>query len=485
MGLTLEQLVRGRTKEELRDELLLAMQGVGYVSKVGAGEGFIVLSGVASAPYEVALKVTAAGSLGVATFRYSLDGGSSYGGVDLAIPGGGNYTLPGTGVVVTFVNGPGEPDLSFQVGDVYRFSLTTPTLSTTSWHPGSFPRTIIEKDAEANEDFATAIQGVAKGGFLSTSEGPWVDLWLEEQYGLSRVQGQVAKHAVVLEDAAGSGPHTIVPGQLVVATALGLRFQNTDGGTLAQNGTLSLTFAAERRGTDYNRSPGEINILLTALPGVTVSNDDLGAGSSLVQQGVNRETDAEAKARAALRWGTLGPGAVEDAFELWAKEASTTVTRVKVKADPVTPGGVIVVVAGPAGAVAGDVVTAVQAYIEPRISLGGVLTTHSAADTPIAISATVYVRSGYGSVALASIVSNLTALFQGGTNSVGEVLPGLPVSLGSDKVYRAEIIEQIQIATGVRNVNLATLLPAAEETTLADEHVATLFPAPAIAIVEV
>lgn len=484
MGLTLEQLVEAKTKEQLRDELLLAMQGVGYVAKVGAGEGSLSLSGVAAGEYEVKVKITTPGSLGVAEFRYSLDDGDTYNGADVVVPSGGNYVLTGTGVTLTFENGPGEADQSFLMGDIYSFGLTTPTLPTTSWHAGSLPRTVIEKDAEANEDFAASIQNVAKGGFLSTAEDAWVDLWLEEMYDLERTKGQIAKHTVVLEDVADSGPHNIVAGQLVAATATGLRFSNANGGTLTQGGTLSLTFEAEQRGTAYNVGVGAINVLLTSLPGVTVTNPDLGSGTSITQQGTNRETDDAAKARAKQRWGTLGSGAVEDAYRTWAQEASDNVTRVMVKADPDVAGGVLLVVAGPAGPVDGDTVTAVEEGVEDKVPFGSILAVESAVATAVAISATVYVRAGYGSAALAAIQANLTALFQGGTNSVGEELPGLDISDGTVKVYRVDLIEQMQIPVGVRNIDLATLLPAAD-TTLADQHVATLSPAPAITIVEV
>lgn len=487
MGLTLTQLIEAKTKEQLFEELLLAMRGVGYVFKEGEGEGSLRLSGVAAAAYLVVVKVVLDGPLGTAKFRYSLDAGRTYNGADILVPSAGSYALGTTGVTLLFQNGPGDAVDSFITGDKFSFELSVPTLPTTSWHSGSTARTILAKDSEANEDLAASVQALAKGAYLSSAEGPWLDLWMEELYDLERDKGQVAQHSVNLFDGANAGPFTIVPGQLVVSTATGLRFSNVAGGTLPLGGTLTLAFAAEQRGTAYNVAVGAINLLLTSLPGVSVTNPDLGSGSSVTTQGKNVESASDARARAKLRWGTLGSGAVADSYELWATQASANVTRALPKPDPAVAGGVLVLLAGPAGPVdtgVGGTVDVVNAALQPRVPLGSVLTTATALATPIAISGTVYVRAGYGSSALAAIQANLIALFQGGVNSIGESLSGIDISDGTVKVYRSDLIEQIQIVEGVRNVDLATLLPAGD-TTLADAHVATLSPTPAFTIVEV
>lgn len=484
MALTLAQLVPAKTKEELKEDLLLAMQGVGFVKKVGAGEGFITLSGVAEDELSIAVKITTEGTLGVAEFQYSVDGGDTYNGSDIAVPSGGQYEIPDTGVTVTFLAGPGEAEDSFLVDDVYSFEIAVPTLPTTSWAAGSTPLTIVETDAACHEDFALAVQNLAASGFLSTAVNAWLDLLCQEVYDVTRRPGQVAEHTVELTDAASGGPHSIAAGQLVATTAIGLRFANKASGILAMGGTLEMTFVAERRGSNYNVSIGAINALLTTLPGVTITNIDVGNGTSLEVTGTDREADPAYRARAKGRWATLAAGGTEDAYLLWATTASGDVTRVKVKADPGTAGGLILLLAGPAGPVSGGAVSDVEDYIEPRVIFGGLITVESAVADPIAIEATVYVLAGYSAIALTEITENLDALIYGGTNSKDEVLPGVPISDGTDKVYRGDIIEAIQIATGVRNVDLGTLLPAAD-VTVAEDGVATLSPAIDITIVEV
>lgn len=486
MGLTLEQLLATKTKEELLDQELLAIRGIGWVRKTGFGEGDLALTGTATVEYDVAIEITTEGALGVAEFQYSLDGGDTYNGVDTAIPAGGQYALPGTGVTLNFSNGPGDDEDSFAVGDIFYFSINIPTLSTTSWHAGSVPLTLLEVDAEGNEDFALGIQNVAKGGFLSTAEADWLDLVLQEQYDLERERGQKAIHTVRLTDTAAGGPHDLAPGSLVAGTATGLRFISMENGTIPLSGYVDIAFEAEKKGTAYNVAVASINVLLTALPGVTASNVDIGGGTSMTQQGVNRETDIEARERATDRWATLGAGAVEDAYEFWAKAASSSVTRVKVKPDPPGTGNVRLIIAGPAGAVSSPVVDEVQAYVEPKAPLGTVVDTESAVNTSIALVATVYVRAGYSAAVLADIGINLPALFYGGTNSIGEEMTGIPISTTAEpqSVYFNEVVEQLQLPAGVRNVTL-TVDGGTADVVLADEHVAIMSPAASITIVEV
>lgn len=485
MSLTLVELIRTKTREELKAELLLALQGIGYVRKTGPGEGLLTLSGIATDELDVAVKITTAGGLGTAEFQYSIDGGTTYNGVDIAVPGGGQYVLPSSGCTLVFENGPAEAEDSFAVGDFFNFLLSIPVLPTSSWQAGSTPLTIVEVDSQANEDFLSVIQKIAGSGFLSTSADAWLDLVLQEVYDEVRRAGVVAQHTVTLEDVGNGGPYTILPGSLTVGTATGLRFANVDGGTLLEGDTLDLTFQAEQKGTAYNVAVGAINLLLTSLSGVTVTNPDLGAGVSTTQQGVNRETDAEAQLRASQKWGTLSSsGGNEDAWTFWAKEASDEVTRVKVKADPITPGGIILLLAGPNGPVDGAVVTEVEDALQVRIPFGGVLTVQSALAQNIAVSATLYVRAGYESTALAAAQANLIALFQGGTNSVGEVLPGIPISDGTEKVYVTNLVEQMELPTGVRNLAPLSVTPSTD-TTLADEYIAVLSPTPVLTIVSV
>lgn len=472
MGLTFEQLLTVPTPDDVRALLFGALQGVGFVRKAGYGAGSVTASGTVILPASVRLKIATTGSLGTATFQLSTDGGATYGAAQ-AVPGGGSFAIPSTGVTVQFANGPAGSGDAFLAGDVYALELTTPTLAATSWHVGSVPRTLIETDAALMAEYAATQRAIAAGGYLSTATGDWLDILLREVYGTERIQGLPTQGTIRLADLASAGPFTIVPGQLWVGTTLGLRYSNVTGGILPQGGTLDLLWQAEKPGTAYNVSNSSVNVMFTTLPGVVVTNPGPGGGATWIsQQGRNRETDAEAVARAKLRWPTLSTGATADQYTFWAKQTPTygqNVTRTKVKASATVPGQVDVYLAGPAGAVGGSTVTTVNDYIQPRINLTNLASVQSATNAPIVMAGTVYHFPGFGTVAQAQVAQNLAAYVYGGTDSAGVVQPGVPIN---GHVYRTALIEMVMQASGVRNVDLAT--PAAEDTTLGETEVATL-----------
>jgi hypothetical protein len=306
---------------------------------------------------------------------------------------------------------------------------------------------------------------------------------LEQQYALKRISGESARHGVILTDAAGSGPHTITPGQLTAATATGLRFSNIEGGTLSQSGTLLLTFEAERRGALYNVGVGAINLLLTSLPGVGVSNIDGGDGTSIIRQGADRETDSAAQSRAGLRWQALGIGRPEAVYELAARNASSEVRKVFIDLDDDQPGFLNVYVAGAAGSISPGAMEQVQAALVLVAPFGIVPNAVDPEIQSIAIAGTIYVRTGLVSQAMADVTRNLSALFQGGINSIGEELPGLPIGKGTEVfLYQVDVIEQIQVVRGVRNVVLSSPL---SDVVVTHGHVAVASPAPTFSVVEV
>ena len=98
------------------------------VSHVGSGSPAVtVASGGGTGPYDsynAIITIVLGGALGVGTFTYSLDGGTTTSGV-LAIPGGGSYTIPNSNIAVTFASG------TYVAADTYNFSTVEPSYSTT------------------------------------------------------------------------------------------------------------------------------------------------------------------------------------------------------------------------------------------------------------------------------------------------------------------------------------------------------------------
>lgn len=93
------------------------------VSHVGGGSGTVAVSGTPRDSYSMVVEVMVAGALGVAQFRWSQDGGQSFGATYL-VPSGGTFVLPNTGLTLTFAS-------TFVAGDLYTFSSTAPGFTVT------------------------------------------------------------------------------------------------------------------------------------------------------------------------------------------------------------------------------------------------------------------------------------------------------------------------------------------------------------------
>lgn len=480
MGYTLEEILKQRSMADFRDQFVLALKGIGWVKKEGNGSGSLSVSGAPVGAYDVRVKISTAGEIAAAQFQYSLDGGVSYSGA-IAMAPAGTYVLGSTGVTLQFVADPpaaGESVTSFEVGDIYSFTLAVSTLPVTSWLGGSVPLTMIEKDAEANEDLNATVVQIAKGGFGSTAKGAWCDLYHKEIYDLDRVAGIHTEGNVTLVDAASSGPHTLAAGAFVAQTATGLQYRNMNAFTLNAGATLAnVLMRAVRVGGEYNVSGGAITQRVTALPGVTVNNPNPAGGSWITISGRAPETDSQLHTRGKGRWPAVGaPGATDPVYDAWAKAASLSVVQTKVRASPVVPGQVDVIVAGASGPVDGATVTAVQNYIDQRTPTTSVAVVSSAVAFPLSVTGTLRVARGSKAAAEAAVSKNLTALVGGGFNSILEELPG--IGIGGD-VWQDQFVEQIMLAPGARDLDLSS--PA--DQTLAYDNVIVL--TNAISVVEV
>lgn len=97
---------------------------LGTITKNGTGPTITDDVAVGSAPldaYELILEIVAGGSVGTATYRYSLDGGDTWSGVFVSAS---DVTLDGTGIQLDFPAG------TYVAGDTYSATCTAPSAST-------------------------------------------------------------------------------------------------------------------------------------------------------------------------------------------------------------------------------------------------------------------------------------------------------------------------------------------------------------------
>jgi uncharacterized phage protein gp47/JayE len=92
-------------------------------SRTGAPRVVAFASGSLQGDYRVRLEVTTSGDLGVAVFRYSLDGGSKWSSSAQLVPASGQYLLGTTGLSLNFAAG------AYKAGDLYDFEATVSWLS--------------------------------------------------------------------------------------------------------------------------------------------------------------------------------------------------------------------------------------------------------------------------------------------------------------------------------------------------------------------
>jgi uncharacterized phage protein gp47/JayE len=185
----------------------------------------------------------------------------------------------------------------------------------TDWEEGGVARSLVEIDAKENADFSTAQVAITRGGYLSLARGDWLTLYAYEAYQETRKAATYTEGEIELTCAAGSGPYTVLAGQLWVSDALGHRYNNTTGGTLASGGTLDVTVKAEIAGSAHNAAIGTVTTMVTPLVGVTCTNPDNGGGSWPDTTGTDEELDARLSARCAAKWATLGFSANDDWYE--------------------------------------------------------------------------------------------------------------------------------------------------------------------------
>jgi hypothetical protein len=272
----------------------------------------------------------------------------------------------------------------------------------TSWQEGSIALACVEIGADVmswGSDIAVFLKSMALN---ETSEGEALTKFSWSHYANRREDARATQRLVTLACAAGEGPHTFNPGDVIVATA-SAQFRNIvdpDGEnpenypvTLSSGGSVTLLFEADTPGSATNAEDGAVTTLVTTFAGVTISEDE-GA-----RDGTNEEADDRLQARNETKWALLTRfGLIDDAVEALALEASDAVTRVAVRSDnPDGPGTFRVYLGGdtPDGEVGNSDVADVRASIARYVMNPELMTVANAPTVDLDIEGTVYVATGY------------------------------------------------------------------------------------------
>jgi len=271
--------------------------------------------------------------------------------------------------------------------------LQRPEFPVTDWFVGGVVRTMLEIETEVLEDLVshTIPSQVTEGGYLDTAEGDWLTDLARGWYEIDRSPSAVASQAVTLANASTT-TYTITAGRLFLKATDGAEYVAASGGTLSPSGTLAITVTA----TSPGQARGLISAIITPLPGVTISQIPTVSPIILVlggisQFGADAEGDESVRTRAGARWPDLDTPPADDRLVKWAKAADVTVKRVKLDADPVNAGGVILTLAAASGTVSGGTVTAVQTYVDARLAITDYVTAQAATEVTVHPTGTVFV----------------------------------------------------------------------------------------------
>ncbi len=265
--------------------------------------------------------------------------------------------------------------------------LQDPDFPVTDFNSGGVMRTLLELETEVIDDLITAtLPLILAEGFPDTSDGDWLSAVAHGLFGIDRVLGTIATQTIVIACDATHGPYVVTAGARFFAATDGRRYISATGGTLSTSGTLTLDVTGESPGAGL----GLVSTVLD-MPGVSLVSAAVKIVGGVPQYGSNDESDNALIARCLARWPDLTDIEEEDRVEKWARAASTEVTRVRLDADQTNPGGVILTVAGPSGAVSGGAVTAVQGYVDARAPITDYITAQNASNLTITATANVTV----------------------------------------------------------------------------------------------
>lgn len=338
---------------------------------------------------------------------------------------------------------------------------------TTAWQDGTVPLTLANSAAEVESDLSALIALLAQAGFavlaaaMTDENGveipDWLDLISVNFFQETRATAQTTVGTIVLTDTSGS-PTTISIGQLWAQTPEGKRFNNTTGGTLAANGTLSLSWQAESPGSSYNVPNNTITQLATPIPGISVNNPP-GTGTWITTSGTDAQSNASLLQQCLTKWASLGTGSNRDAYVYWAKKVAPTITRVYPQTDnPFGPGTVRLWVANDAGIATSGELAAIRDYIGALLASDptkGVkpetvtVDVQSATTVPITLTATIHV-----------VAASLTTAQTKANDQVIAYTKTLMGGLqGADKVDQGLLFAKL-FSSGVTEVDISS--PAAD-----------------------
>lgn len=305
-----------------------------------------------------------------------------------------------------------SPPTSDQIRAAWVTSLVGLGIPADKWRKGGVFSTILTVLAMTYAAFAGLVVAFVSAGFLNSAKGGWLDLLAFYVYNVLRIQGAAASGNVLLTNS-GGGIYVISTGGLTVQNAITKQnFVNTAPFTLgAGPSTLSVPVSCQAIGSIGSSNPGDINVMVTSLTGVTVSNP-----SALV--GNDTQSDVDLRTACTNKLGTLSVRGVQNAYAYAVTSAlnggnPVNINRVSVS-ESNSNGRVTVTCASPSGPVSpGDLAAALANILLIARPQAVSVTIQSAVGVVYGPTVTVYVRNlpGINVTTLATQISTAFAAY--------------------------------------------------------------------------
>ncbi|MDP9033221.1 MAG: baseplate J/gp47 family protein [Myxococcota bacterium] len=237
------------------------------------------------------------------------------------------------------------------------------------WRPAGVGRTILRVVASTYAGGWQIVAAAIAGGFLTEATGPWLVLLARYVYGVEARPATFATGSVTLTNTAG-GIYTYGAGEVTVLDSSSKKsFTNTapftlGAGSVGAPTTLSIPIQAVEVGATSSAAPGEIDTLVTAMLGVTVSNPVSVAG-------LDAQSDDDLRALCLSKLGSLSVRGPRTAYDYAIKTATRPdgspvgINRSSISTGSHT-GRVSIYVAMPSGAPSLDDLTAVGVSIDAK-----------------------------------------------------------------------------------------------------------------------
>ncbi len=401
---------------------------------------------------------------------------------------------PGTSGTLSAPSGTGNDIPDGTDGLVWAFlcpSNIYPAMPTTSWQPESVPMTFLQIDAIVMAFFGLTLSTICRSGFLTEADdpslqltsgpaagtSPWVDKIAGEVFNRQRQQAATAAGYMLLTAATGVGPTNIQLGQLIATDPVGNRYTNSNAlgangaanatfssGQIPASGTLSLLWAAQSPGSLPNIAPGTPLTLVTAIPGISISNPvptpavgwpPIISGSWLYAPGTDIESDVSLILDCINQWATLGTGSPNGAWVDWCIDAGPAAglpSEVRFAlATPTGFGTEIVTVYGNNAGVSPAGLAAIKTYLEARIPDCSTLAPGSpqnAIPRPVYVQIVVYGYSSARNTSLPAVQAAVLAAI------LATPVGGYPIVAGTPDQYG---ISNAQFVDACMNAGAGTI----------------------------